>query len=184
MDNTLRKMKRNQGLTLIETLIAVAVGVVALIGALVLYPSIQKNQQEENVLTALNSLDVNITKAFSTQGNYNGLSDQTAIQMGLVPDDLTVNTSNNTITDPWGGAVTLAPNSSNPQQFTITFANIPLSQCLNIVSQFIPDNLVAISGAGSVQITNVSQARQNAVANAQTVCGSTDPVPQVTWTLQ
>ena len=185
------RMKRNQGLTLTETMLAVAVGLVVLVAAMKIYPTIEKNQQEQDALTGLNELNANIIKAFSTQGNFNGLNNQTAIQMGLVPDVFQVNPSTGEILGPWsgnsngtgGGNVDLMIGMySNPAYFAIRYYNLPLSECLYLVSNFFPANLVGIWN-GSQMISINSQSKQNALSIAQQACGTQDPVPSIDWNL-
>jgi multisubunit Na+/H+ antiporter MnhF subunit len=171
-------------------MLAMAVGLIVLVGAMKIYPIIERNQQQQDALVGLNQLNANITKAFSTQGNFNGLDNQTAIQMGLVPDVLRTDASSGKILGPWSsngggtgsGNVDVIKDANDQQIFRITYYNLPLDMCLNIASNFLPQNLKAVYN-GSTAINIDSKSRQNTIDIAKQACGTSDPVSSVSWAL-
>ncbi len=177
----LRRMRGNRGLTLVETMLAVAVGLIVLIAAMKIYPTIERNKQEQLALEGLHQLNANVVKAFSTQGSFTGLDNPTAIKMGLVPDVFRVDASGN-IRGPWNGKVDVATDTNDEQQFRITYNDLPSNICYNVVTNFLPKNLKTIySGDKSVNID--SQSRQSMVSLAQQICGSGEKVSSVSWAL-
>lgn len=174
---------RERGFTLIELLLVMGVIVTILVFAFNQFSQTKSSVEEQKILQELMGFNAGVTRLFNMQGNYAGLNNQLVIRNRIYPSTVRVDTTANTINSIYG-AVTVQVNATDNTRFEITYANLPNDLCRKIVATFIPDNLVSIAGAGTVNITSVATARSNAVANASTVCGTTDPVASVTWTLR
>jgi type II secretory pathway pseudopilin PulG len=187
-----RRVRGNRGLTLVETMLSVAIGLIVLVAAMKIYPTIERNKQEQLALEGLHQLNANLVKAFSTQGNFNGISNQIAIKMGLVPDMFVTDAQSGKILGPWSGIgdapgggnvdLTIDP---NPHLFDIWYYNLPLDVCYHLVSNFFPQNLVYVGRGSTTDGVFVnSQTKQDALSLAKKICGDQDPVPPFYWALK
>lgn len=75
---------------------------------------------------SLSRLNMNIKHVYSMEADYSGLSNASAIQNGIVPEEL-VKTAG--LFNAWGGSITLSANSGNPNLYDISYANVPQNEC-------------------------------------------------------
>lgn len=81
---------------------------------------------------------------FSSSSDYTGLSNDVAIKAGLVPQNFL---KGNALFNPWGGTITLAPESTNAA-FTITFVSIPQEECTRLAT-YQPEAWLSVSVNGN-----------------------------------
>ncbi|MCA8106615.1 type 4 pilus major pilin [Burkholderia sp. BCCIQ04A] len=164
-----RHMQR--GATLLEAIAYLGIAAIVVIGAIALlrgaFGSASSNQTAEQVT----AIQTGVKKLYMGQTNgYNGLTTTVAIAAGIIPTTLVIDTAANTVTDAWGGAVTVAGTGTGT--FTITFDAVPTDVCIN-----------AASAGGTwtaVSIGDTPQAVPVTPAAAQAACAG--GAKKIVWT--
>lgn len=106
--NAIHGMKQ-AGLSLVESLLVLAVIALILIGAYQGYKAATGEVKGNNMIKSTVVLSGNITRLYSQSGNYTGLNNSVMADSALVPDGLRVDLATDNITNAWGGAVTIGP---------------------------------------------------------------------------
>ncbi len=123
------------GLTLVETLIAVVIGIIILVGAFMVAGQVLATNRLSNTETDIASLESGVKQLYSGQGSYNGLTNQVAQNAGIFPESMI---GTGTPVDAWQGAVTLEPGSSVSADFggdfAIQFAEVSQSACIKLAT--------------------------------------------------
>ena len=112
--------KKQKGFTLVELLVAIAIGAVFSLWA---YNSISAATGKGNVGRAADVVTTVAAAAVewrSLRPNFTGVSMTVLANMDLIPDSLGVGTG----TNPWGGNYGIAVNGTNSGQFDITITGI------------------------------------------------------------
>jgi len=126
-----QSLNKQRGLTLVETLVAVVVGLIILAGAFVVFGMITSSNKLSNAEQDLTTTQLNIKQLYQGQPNYTGLSNAVAFAANVFPQDMATSAIN--VIDQWNGAVTLAADA-NPTEFDITFAGVPQDACIKFAS--------------------------------------------------
>lgn len=146
---------------IIGVLGGVLVGLAIIAGAASgLYSAFSKNNianTEENLVLLRMQ-----TQSFFLGTNYDGLSNEVAINAGIVPEGFL---RGGAMRNAWGGDITLTPDSANGQ-FSIEMANIPQQECTQL-ARFQGDAWASVSVNGS----DVDPADPSAISQ---VCGTTN----------
>lgn len=121
---------RQAGLTLVETLIAVVIGIIIIAGAFVVFGQVTSGTKLSGAEQDLVTAQLNIRQLYQGQPNYTGLSISTALAAKVFPNDMVNGTQ---VNDAWDGPVTIAA-ASNPTQFTIQFTQVPQDICVKFAS--------------------------------------------------
>ena len=159
-----RGLRRAQrGATLLEAIAYLWIAAIVVIGAIALlngaFSSASSNQTAEEVT----AIQTGVKKLYMGQTNgYNGLNTAVAISAGVIPKTLVISTANNTVTDPWGGAVTITGTGAGA--FPIQFVAVPKDVCINAVSA--GGTWTAVSVNGTAQAVPVTP------DNAQAACAN------------
>ncbi len=127
--------RTQEGLTLVETLIAVVIGIIILVGAFIVAGQVLSNNRLSNAETDIASIEGGVKQLYAGQGNYNGLTNQVAVNAGVFPVDMV---GTGTPVDSWQGAVTLEPgtdvSANYGGDFAIQMANVSQSACIKLAT--------------------------------------------------
>lgn len=128
-----------QGRSMIEMLGVLAIVGVLSVGGIAGYSKAMNKFKTNKVVDQISMLSTNIRTLFSSQGNYNGLNNTTAIKTGSVPSEMyNVNASNtSTISNAFGGDVKIYAadvNSITDGGFVIAIDNVPQASCVSIAT--------------------------------------------------
>lgn len=164
-----KSRKFGGGFTLTEA--AIVLGIVGLIlgaiwvAAASVYNNLRVSRATEELLQSVQS----IRSLYATQSVVDFTNEVALISAGVFPNDM-VNADGDGLINPWGEAVTVAPNGSDTTEFVITFT-VPNKACT--------DFLVRNTGQG--RDTGLIQAGSNTdfpvtVTEAVDFCGSATTV--------
>lgn len=166
-----RRSSRQRGASLLEGIAYLGIAAIVILGAVSLltgaFGSAQNNRATEEIV----SLRTSAKKLYAGQV-YPAAMNASMISARAVPGSLTVDTVAGTITNSWGGAVSLAgANSATNNTFVISYAGTPQDACVNLVSGATGWTQVAINGGGAINTFPVPAASANAgcVAGANTI---------------
>lgn len=176
--NHIRQPRQNfkraaQGLTLIELIIAIIIGLIVLAAAVGMISSAMSKSDVSNDSSGITGLIAN-TKTLRANGTYgtSGTSLNSAlIALKAVPSTLGVDGAN--ITNNWGGAVTVASTGTG---YTVTTAGIPAEACIEQVTKLSKTMLNTAINGGTPIVGQVS------VAQATAGCSVAGNGNAIVWT--
>lgn len=130
LTNKMKKTKDISGMTLIETLIVITVGLVIVALALTVYGSVRDKNNVRNETENL-SLIYNQTMDLFSGDTLAGLTTEVAVQMGIIPQKMKVLVGKD-VKNAWGGAVEVT--GAEPSTLTLTTARVPAGNvCIELV---------------------------------------------------
>lgn len=174
--STPRARRRQRGASLLEGIAYLGIAAIVVIGAIALLRTAFGSANANTMLEQLSSMQTAARKLYmTTQGNYGtGALDGPIIAAGAVPQGMAVNTTNSTISNAWGGAVTLTGATTT---FTISYASVPQDVCVDSLTGTTTGfTQVAVNNAAAIP-TPVSPAAATAACNVTTAAGNT-----IVWT--
>ena len=125
------------GLTLLESMIALAIFAVVIWAAMANYSTANATQSASQMATELQALRSSVKDLYSGQGNF-GSVDSTPVTItpsmiaaNKVPSTLNKDTIAGTLKTSTGGAVVIAGTAAD---FTITYNGVPKAQCISAVT--------------------------------------------------
>ena len=168
-----------KGFSLIELLLVLGVLAILLVAAFVVYPQVRDRNQANAEVSNLTTIKANINNLYASRGgNYQGLSNATAINARAYPANM-VDEASNTSLASWGGTVTTVQDPANVRQFTVTYSGVPAGVCLGLISGAAGNfQNIAVSGYGEPLFDNNGQFNPG---NAAAACNSA-PTTDITFT--
>lgn len=120
-----RLMKAILGVTLLEIMLVLAVAAMIIIMSVKFYQSATSNQQTNAMLSMIQGVTAAADSLAQGTGSYTGGGVTTATVQNLMP--------NNSMTTPWGGAVTIGAAGANT--YPVTISATPVSVCFQLKSR-------------------------------------------------
>ena len=133
-------MKNNQsGRSMVEMLGVLAIIGVLSAGGLAGYSKAMFKHKLNSTMDQITMLVTNIRTMYGTQGNYDGLNNQTAVNLGIVPAVMGTGAS---LTNPFKGDVTIAVSSTKGDAetapansaFTLKYEGLPSEACIALAT--------------------------------------------------
>jgi len=128
------KIAKARGFSLIELLLVIGFIAGALVLAFVTYPKVQATNRANVEAQHITVFAGGIKNLYSTAQNFGSLSNSVLLNAKVVPDDLQVDRAAGTINNIWGGAITVAPTAGAPLTYTITYTQVPSSECTKLAT--------------------------------------------------
>lgn len=139
----MQKLQKYLGVTLLEIMLVLAVAAMIIIMSVKFYQSATNNQQTNGALSMIQGITAAADSLAQGTGSYAAIT--TATVQNLMP--------NNSMTAPWGGAITLSAAATNT--YTVTMAGTPTAVCFQLKSRL----------AGNTKYTGVAANTCAAVGN-------------------
>ena len=159
------------GFTLLELLIVLGSITVISSGTWVAYQISNRRSETKSAIQGARTLSNTLMQTYGRTGSFANLDTQSVINGQLAPANLPV--VNHSLTNPWGGSVTVAPSSTGSNAFSLTFKGVPSDGCVNMASQLSPNfehvnvNNTSVGGIG--QSVNIGLATQLCFGNKNTI---------------
>ncbi|MHB8226325.1 type 4 pilus major pilin [Acidithiobacillus sp.] len=172
-----RRERNEQGLSVMEIIIIVLVGLGLMVAVLLVFHRFQRDNEVSQGISDLSSSIASIQSQFNGQSSYgaSGTSlNALAMDAKLVPSEMIVNGA---IQNPWGGAVTIA---AATQGFTIAYAGLSQSAC-NLLGKLQMGGLLSTTINGTVLPGGQNPPANNPV-NVDGAC-TTGTANTITWNL-
>ena len=135
---------KQRGLTLIEVMVALAIGGLVIAGALALYNAASSSQISNQLNSGVSALRANTKSLYATTGGYGtGSLNKVLIDANKVPSSFYF--SGTSITHQLNGSITVTGATT---QFTITVTNLPTDVCVSLAT--------SATGFTSVQIASTT----------------------------
>lgn len=165
------KFKKQAGLTLIETIVSLAIVALVIGGALSLYGGASSSQASTQMLSDLNAIRAAVKSLYYGQGGYGTANlNQVLVSGKKVPATMSVTAGTPpTITHGLNGTVTATGSTAN---FTVTVTEIPTDVCLNLLAASNGWNSVKVGAATAITtfpITPAAAASQCDAAPTNTI---------------
>ena len=127
----------SSGRSMIEMLGVLAIIGVLSVGGIAGYSKAMEKFKINKTIQQIAEITTNIQTLYLQQDDFNGLDNATAVQMGVVPDDL--GTSVNRygrieISHAFNGNVNIHYDYDNPKSFSITFKGLPKEACMTLAT--------------------------------------------------
>jgi len=202
MKNRMRLRKRyEQGLTLIEASMVLALSAVVVAGVMLYYQSASDNNRLQNAQGEFGSLQTIVQGVYAGRNGYDGLSTAIAYGNSAIPPNLL---KAGTGTDlgklvpvtPWGGAVQLgysadgtaivADGTAVPggqKTYAIEFAGVPQGACDPLSTQVIGSSLQSVS-IDTVLMHMDSDGGADPVTVGEQCAKATPATHDIIWTLR
>lgn len=176
--NKMNTKRKNQGFSLVELLIVMAVIAAMAIIAFLAYPRVMAgrnaNYESQVLATAAAS-----AKALFASGNYSGLNNTVAGRAKFFPDVMHSGANGETIVNQFGGDVTVSGSTNagvavttGARHFAITYEDVPTAVCSRLAPA-LAQNFGAVSVGSSVVKNEYTNATLDEAAVA-TGCQGTD----------
>lgn len=165
----LKKYKNNQGFSLLEILLVLAVAAAFVVGAFLLLPKAQDGVKADKDIRSIMMFQNEIKRLYTTQTNYNGLSASLLIQTKIAPESMLENpgSTSSDILNAFGGKVIPGIVTSG---FTLSYGAIPPAACAKIIPAVAGSFYAVMINNATVKNTNggVSMDLANAIAQCNT----------------
>lgn len=167
-------VKRHQvGATLLEIMMVLGVVALIVIGALAFFQKTSTANKVQTEIKNLGSMIAGIEQMYSSQGNYNGLTNTVIWSSNFVPDSMKGPATPQLFTQ-WKGAVTVTATGATFNQMQILLRGIPTTPCMDLVSGVYKQFATTIVGA-----TTITPTSPTAVSDIATACGAS-ATPNIT----
>lgn len=113
--------------TLFKYLVSL-LGVAAVV--IILYQVFGSNKTQ-NAISDITLLQSNVQALYNGQNTFTSLTNTIAVSGKLAPAGMITGPS--TLSNPWGGTVTITVNGGNPTQFDITEPTVPAESCAKMI---------------------------------------------------
>ena len=133
----MKKFNEN-GRSMVEMLGVLAIIGVLSVGGIAGYSKAMNKYKINKTTDQVSMLVANIRTLFSSQGNYDGLTNQQAKKFGVVPNDMYTNDSNSVITNAFGGAVNILAAGGRAggdnEAFIVEYNGLSAEACVTIAT--------------------------------------------------
>lgn len=149
------RKRGEEGLTLIEASMVLALSAVVVAGVMLYYQSASDNYRLQSALGELGGIETAVQTLYSGSSNYTNLSYAVLTGNSSIPPSYqTVSGTTLTgLTNPWGGTVDLTWDAASPSQYGVKFEKVPQSACTPFASQQLGSQMVSISINGATALT-------------------------------
>lgn len=172
-----KKLRRQQGLTAVETLLALAAGALAVLGAVVLYNSAISADRVSKGSQQLVAVQQGVRSLFAGTAGYPEGSDGSlvddVIAARAVPSDMI---TGSVLRHPWKGNVDI---QGGTDTFTVTFEDVPDDACIKMLSS---QQGTLGSGLNSVTVGSTALTLPVQVSQATSTC--TGDANDISWEFQ
>jgi len=176
------RKRGEEGLTLIEASMVLALSAVVVAGVMLYYQSASDNNRLQSALGELGGIQTAIQTLYSGQSDYSGFGISVLTGNSSIPPNYQTLTAGKltALTNPWGGGVSIAVDTTTPSQYTVAFDSVPQSACTPFASQNLGSQMLGLKINTHIE-TGVPSPASAAADCDQT--GSGANANKITWTL-
>ncbi|HFS8112828.1 TPA: type 4 pilus major pilin [Enterobacter asburiae] len=139
------KKKFENGLTLIEAAMVLALSAVVIAGAVMYYNTASESNKIQRAQGLLGAIQAGVSSVYATRPTYTSLTSATLTSATAVPRSFISGTGTNTrIVNPWGGTVHIEP-STGGREYSVTFPAVPKGACGIIAAADLGNSVIAVN---------------------------------------
>lgn len=170
--------KAQQGLTLIEASMVLALSAVVIAGAVMYYNSASESNKIQRAQGLLGSIQSAVQSNYATRTNYTGLAVNEITFSAAIPRSFLYGSGVSAkIINPWGGDVLLEAGKAPSTTYVVTYQGIPPSACVSMANVDLGNSMVGLKiGGNDMTIEGLTGAQVGAACNA-----ATDRTIDVAW---
>ena len=166
---------KNNGFSLLELLLVVAVGAILILAGLAIYRNITNNTQNNEAVRLLNVIKQEVVKVYQGQSSY-GTADlePLSVNMDAIP---AANLDGSNIVTPFASGTAAVSVMGANETFEVTFGDVPQDACIRLFTSYTSDDkdFSGLSAGGAIAMADLTPAQANAT------CGDTT---DMTWSFQ
>lgn len=139
-----RRARRQRGMTLVETMIAIAIGLIIVAVGIKGVRGAMADSRSTDEVGDLPKIFSNLQKVYAQRPSFAGATQAIFVNNNAFPDSMVTSGSTN-VTNRWGGAVTVAVTSiggGTNNALTYETTGVPSAECSNVIPQL--ENVVRI----------------------------------------
>ena len=126
--------KEEKGLSLIESAMVLALAATVTAGVMFYYQAASDSNKTQAAISEVMSATSATNGLYIGQTSYAGLTSAVLVNSSAIPDNYK-NTTNNTISNPFGGDLTVNPaNGTNAYGYYLTLTKLPKSACVSLAT--------------------------------------------------
>jgi major structural subunit of bundle-forming pilus len=150
------RKRGEDGLTLIEASMVLALSAVVVAGVMLYYQSASDNNRLQSALGELGGIQTAIQTLYSGSSDYTNLDYSVLTGNSSIPPSYQTLTGGKltALTNPWGGAVLLTWDVANPSQYGVEFDGVPQSACTPFASQQLGSQMLSVAINGGTPLTS------------------------------
>jgi len=153
------RKRGEEGLTLIEASMVLALSAVVVAGVMLYYQSASDNNRLQSALGELGGIQTAIQTLYSGSSNYANLSYAVLTGNSSIPPNYQTVSAGvlTSLTNPWGGKVNLTvPTGVTPanSQYQLEFTGVPQSACTPFASQQLGSQMISVTINGGTALTS------------------------------
>lgn len=178
--NKIKTKKNQQGLTLIEASMVLALSAVVIAGAVMYYNSAAESNKIQRAQGLLGAIQSAVQANYATRTNYTGIKINEITFSAAVPRSFVYGEGTAAkIINPWGGDVDLGVGTSSTT-YKVTYKDIPPAACVSLANVDLGNSMVGLKvGTTTLKIEGLTG---DAVGNA---CNNTTTrTVNVEWTFK
>jgi len=150
----MRTNKSMLGVTLLEIMLVLAIAAMVIVMSVRYYQSASANQQANGALQMIQAITAAADSLSQGSGSYSTGGVSTSTIQQLMPQ--------NSMTAPWGGAITIGSVSGN--SYSVSVASVPEQVCLLIKSRLTGNSkYTGLSSNGCTSVSTFSYTYNNAM---------------------
>lgn len=164
---------KQAGVTLIEALSVILIGILLLVGGLALYGNTQSKQRESELISSIMTIQTNVRDLFYGENNYGTNEDitETLIDAGGVPGSM-IDSAGTGLSSPYDSSKEVVI-TGNASKFTISIEGIPKASCIALATKTGSFDGVFVGAAPSPTATTFVDYTP---ATAAAACGDSDNI--------
>jgi major structural subunit of bundle-forming pilus len=146
----LTRKRREQGLTLIEASMVLALSAVVVAGVMLYYQSASDNNRLQSAEGELGAVQTAVQTIYAGQSTYAGLKTNMLEGNAAIPPNLQNGAS---IYTPWGASTSVSLDTADgggvtAAYYTVTFSGVPKGDCISMGAQSLGAQLVGVAYQG------------------------------------
>ncbi|HAT7491862.1 TPA: prepilin-type N-terminal cleavage/methylation domain-containing protein [Raoultella ornithinolytica] len=136
----IKRKKSKKGFSLLELLLVLGIIAALVVAAFIVYPKVQASQRAQAESNNIATIQAGVKALFTSASSFTGLTNSVAVQAKIFPDNmLSGSGSSAKPINAFKGDVTLeaaatGPSGTGGSSFTITYNNVPASECTKIIT--------------------------------------------------
>ena len=136
----IKNKKSKKGFSLLELLLVLGIIAALVVAAFIVYPKVQASQRAQAESNNIATIQAGVKALFTSASSFTGLTNSVAVQAEIFSDKMISGSGSADKTiNAFKGNVTLAADKTGPSgadgsSFTITYENVPASECTKIIT--------------------------------------------------